>query len=44
MFRTSLREVNLLYMFRAPEGVHGGYKVYTGSCRTSLLPVNGGLR
>jgi hypothetical protein len=44
VFRTSLRQVNLLYAFRAPKGVRGGRKVYTGSVRTSLLPVIGGLR
>lgn len=39
VFRTSLRQVNLLYTFRALE-----HKVYTGSSRTSLLTVIGGLR
>jgi hypothetical protein len=43
MFRTSLRQVNLLYTFWALEGVRGGRKVYTGSSRTFLLPVIGGL-
>jgi hypothetical protein len=33
-----------LCVFLAPEGVHGGRKVYTGSSRTSLLPVISGLR
>jgi hypothetical protein len=44
VFRTSLRQVNLLYVFRAPDGVRGGRKIYTSSGRTSLLPVIGGLR
>jgi hypothetical protein len=44
VFRTSLRQVNLLYAFQAPEGVRGGRKIYTSSGRTSLLSVIGGLR
>lgn len=30
MFRSSPRQVNLLYAFRALEGVHGGHKIYIG--------------
>jgi hypothetical protein len=44
VFRTSLRQVNLLCVFWALDGVRGGSKIYTGSDRTSLLLVIGGLR
>jgi hypothetical protein len=44
VFRTSLRQVNLLCVFRFSDGVHDGRKIYTGSGRTSLFPVIGGLR
>jgi hypothetical protein len=33
MFRTSLRQVNLLCTLRALKGVCGGRKIYTGSGR-----------
>jgi hypothetical protein len=44
VFRTSLRQVNLLCAFQALEGVPGGCKIYTDLGRTSLLPIIGGLR
>jgi hypothetical protein len=44
VFRTSLRQINLLYVFRAPDGVRGGRKIYTGPGRTSLLLVIDDLR
>jgi hypothetical protein len=44
VFRTSLRQVNLLYVFRALEGVGGGHKIYTRLGRMSLLLVTGDLR
>jgi hypothetical protein len=31
-------------MFRAPDGVRGGRKIYTGSAKMFLYPVIGGLR
>jgi hypothetical protein len=34
----------ILCALRAPEGVRGGRKIYTGSDRTSLHLVIGGLR
>jgi hypothetical protein len=37
------QQFNLLYAFQAPKGVHSGRKIYTGSSRTSLLAVIGGL-
>jgi hypothetical protein len=39
VFHTSLQQVNLLCVFRAPEGVRGGRKIYTGSRRTFLHPA-----
>jgi ATP sulfurylase len=44
VFCTSLRQVNLVYAFRAREGVHRGHKVYIGLGRMSLLLVIAGLR
>jgi hypothetical protein len=44
VFRTSLRQINLLCVFRAPEDVHGRHKIYIGSGRMSLLAVIGSLR
>jgi hypothetical protein len=41
VFQTSLRQVNLLCVFWAPEGTR---EIYTGSDRTSLLLVIGDLR
>jgi hypothetical protein len=43
LFRTSLRQVNLLRMFRAPEGVRSGHKIYSGSGKMFLLRVIDGL-
>jgi hypothetical protein len=43
LFRTSLRQVNLMCAFWALEGVCRGHKIYTGSGRISLLSVIGGL-
>jgi hypothetical protein len=43
VFRNSLRQVNLLCVFLAPDGVHGGRKIYTSSGRTSLHLVIDGL-
>jgi hypothetical protein len=42
VFCTMLRSLD--QWFRAPEGVCGGHKIYTGSDRMSLLPVIDGLR
>jgi hypothetical protein len=39
VYHTSLRQVNLLCVFRTPEGVCGGRKIYTSSGRTSLHPA-----
>jgi hypothetical protein len=44
VFWTSLRQVNLLCVFRAPDGVRDERKIYTSSGRTSLLSAIGGLR
>jgi hypothetical protein len=44
VFRTSLRQVNLLCVFWAPEGMRRGHKIYIGSGRTFLRPIIGGLR
>ena len=42
VFRTSLQQVNLLCVFQAPNGVHGGRKINTGSSRMSqLLDIDG---
>jgi hypothetical protein len=43
MFRTSLQQVNLC-VFRAPNCVRVGHKINTGSGKTSLHPIFGGLR
>jgi hypothetical protein len=44
VFRTSLRQVNLLGVFRAPEGVRSWRKIYSGSGKMFLLRVIAGLR
>jgi hypothetical protein len=37
VFRTSFQQINLLCALQAPEGVHGGRKIYTGSGKTSYF-------
>jgi hypothetical protein len=44
LFRISLRQVNSLCVFRVPESVRRGRKIYTGLDRISLLTVIDGLR